>query len=283
METPRNTIAPRPAASDVCREVQTRAHHAPRGGAGAHRQGCRLRADDRERHSREERDLLGQHAVSSAEPLEVARRHVCDDRRRGCDDAAQARKLPGNARSRLDHERVRVIRCTEDRERHPDFVVQVPACGVHAPPGAERAGGQLLGRRLAVGAGDRDHRSPHRLAPPPRQSAEGLQRVVDREQAEPGNGRRTAPHDRRDGSPVAGRLQKIVRVEPLPPQSHEQVAGTERPRIRDYPGTRESRWHLDAQGLRDARAGPEAHRRALSSASRTITCSSNGSRVVPTT
>jgi len=94
----------------------------------------------------------------------------------------QGGDLTGLVGAHFQNHDLGIVRRIEERERHADAVVQIPACGVDRPAALHGGTGQVLGGRLPRGAGDADNRSSESLSAVPGQRAEGHQGVFHRVQ-----------------------------------------------------------------------------------------------------
>jgi hypothetical protein len=129
----------------------------------------------------------------------------------------------------LDHRGRVVVLETQQRQRHTDMIVEVAAGRVARPLLKEDRRDQLLGRGLAVAAGNRDHRDRELSAPRFGGALQRQQRVIDHDLRQP---KRQAARDHGAGrTACAGGRDEIVRVEVRTRQRHEQLAALERPGI----------------------------------------------------
>ena len=126
--------------------------------------------------------------------------------------------------------------CAEDRDRQPLLVVEAARVRRDAPVGADAAGGEVLGRRLADAAGDADHRARRAGARP---SAASVQQRRPRCRRPRSPGSRTAGVGRarrqvRAGPGVGRRRDELVAVA-LGHDRHEQLARRARAASRTTP------------------------------------------------
>ena len=178
-------------------------------------------------------------AVRRGLDVEVLERDARDHRDLRPHDRPQQRVLPRRAHAQLQHRRVRLVGPVEQRQRHPEVVVEV-ARGRNQPriPGPQHRVDHRPRRRLAVAPGHRHHRPRHPVPGRPRQRVQARQRVrhLDHRAARvrrrpPGlaqQRRRPARQRRRDEVvPVAGGHDR-----------HEQAARHRAPAVDEHAGDR---------------------------------------------
>jgi hypothetical protein len=122
---------------------------------------------------------------------------------------------------------------SEQGERQADVVVVV-ATGGEDRVGKSRlqnTGDHLLGRGLAVAAGDGDHRQRETAAPVGRECPQREPGVGDLDQRQRERAQRLGGiggHHRSDGTARLGGRDVLMTIETFPTQSHEQIAGSNR-------------------------------------------------------
>ena len=164
--------------------------------------------------------------VEGAQPLEMRGLYVGDDRRAGPGERREGAQLTGVVEAHL-HRRGAVLRAqAEQSKRHADVVVEVALRLEHGAQRGERGGQQLLGRRLAVGSGDRGHRKlePHAMGG--RESLQREQGVGHHEEvrdppAAPRSPPRSGDHRTRSAA-SEDVLNEVVAVESLSGQRDEE-------------------------------------------------------------
>ena len=118
-------------------------------------------------------------------------------------------------------------------ERDADVIVEIAARHQARTESREDRADQLLRRRLAVASHHADERDRERVSPMLGEAAQRDQRVVDpvdRDAFRHGQGPIT--DDQSCGSGSFREIEEVVRVEPIAPQRHEQVAFPDRARVR---------------------------------------------------
>ncbi len=189
---------------------------------------------------RHERALFGGHPLERAQPLQVGRADVGDDRDVRPADFGQARDLSRQAGAELEYGPLVARFETEEGQRDADLVVEV-ARGLQDRETARQDGGRHAARaRLAVGAGDRHDRGraaapmagrdvPERAGRVGHRDAGGLRAGAERraESFQPVRG-----HHNPAGRPVGKYLrQEAVTVVRLAVDGDEGLARRDRARV----------------------------------------------------
>ena len=191
-----------------------------------------IRVDDRRRAGRETLNHLAfgaRHTLQAAEALEVLRARIRDHADRRPCDAYQAGDLACPIGAHLhDREAMRGLE-TQHREGHADVVVEIAAGGEAAARLSENRCRHLLGRRLAVAAGDTHQRTGERLAPALRGALERRLRVRHDDLGELRG--LLLVHQRAGCAGRHGRAHEFVAVEARAVQRDEQLARRERARV----------------------------------------------------
>jgi hypothetical protein len=129
-----------------------------------------------------ETGLLLAHAVERAEELGVHRGDGRHDRHRRLRQRGQRGDLTAGVGADLQHRGLVLGAQAQQRQRQPPLVVERALRLEHVPARGHHAGGQLLGRRLAVAAGHGDHRDGEARAVERGQPAQRLRGVLDEHQ-----------------------------------------------------------------------------------------------------
>ncbi len=200
--------------------------------------------------------LGGGHVLDGADELKVHRRDVRDHADVRLGDARQLADLPGAAHGHLDHRDFRRALDLEQRERHPDLVVQVRGGGHGAGHRREQRPEDVLCGGLAGAAGDADHLDAGPAADGGGQALQRREAVVDDDARRGGRQSRrgTAADDHGRSASRQCLRGVLVAVEALALQPDEEVSrlqvaavGTDAPHLHAWVG----RLEAAAAGLRD--------------------------------
>ena len=126
----------------------------------------------------EQLGLRGGDRRERAQQLEVHGPDVDDDADVRLGDLGELGDLAAAAHRQLEHERLGAARRAEDRQRQADLGVEVLLAGDDPPVLAQHRREQVLRRRLARRAGDRDDLRAELAPPCARQPLQGGERVV---------------------------------------------------------------------------------------------------------
>ncbi len=126
----------------------------------------------------EQLGLRRRNRLQGAEQLEVDGPDVDDDADVGLGDRRQLGDLAGAAHRHLEHEHLGAGGGREDRQRQADLRVEVLRAGDHADVRGQHRREDVLRRRLAGRAGDRDDLGAERAAPGARQGLQPGERVL---------------------------------------------------------------------------------------------------------
>jgi hypothetical protein len=130
---------------------------------------------------------------------------------------------------------------------------------------AQDRGEHLLGGRLAVRAGDRDHHRSEALAPARPEPAQPAARLVDDEQRQRRRSRVVPIHHCAGGAALPCRFEEIMSIEVLAPDRDEQVRFREAAAVgRD---AAQARVGADEAGVGSDRCFTQAHHRPAQRAS----------------
>jgi hypothetical protein len=124
----------------------------------------------------------------------------------------------------------------KQRQRQADVVIQIALGGQHfGAADAQNRRAHFLDRGLAIAAGQADQRNVETRAPVGGQRAQRQPRVGHREQRQigmvGGTGGKLVRHQRADRALLQRRNDKIMAVEMLAANRHEQIADGDRARI----------------------------------------------------
>ena len=180
-------------------------------------------------HVAEQLGLCRGHIVQRAQELEVRRSDVRDHAHLGIDEPRQQVDLAGSAHAHFNYRCP--VPCLElqQRERHADMVVQVPLVLEHRSLLLQDGGDHLLGRGLAVAAGDADEGNRMLLAVHQGHLLEREERVLHGEdvlqpaQAVIAGLQGRAVHQRAPGALLDRIGNEIVAVETVALEGHEQT------------------------------------------------------------
>jgi hypothetical protein len=250
---------PEVVGAHVCSRPQAEAQDPRRGALGLGVHPCVVRVEHRHgvrAERRHEVTLLSRDLLAAAEELDVGGADVGDHAHRRPGDGGQARDLAAMVHAELHDDAVVAWIATQQRERKPELVVEIAGVLEARRRHAEDRGTHLLGRRLAVAAGDRDQRAVVARAVARRQRTERPRRVVGGEDGQIGCecvGQCAAAFDEEArGAALDGPHQVVVGVEVRPADRHEQLSGPDRARVDRH--SREARGRGAAQLLRAAPA-----------------------------
>ena len=156
------------------------------------------------------------------------RRYRGDHTDRGRGHGAQGGDLALLVGANLDHNGLVIGRQLEEGQRQPPLVVEGAFRLQHSPAGPEHRGDHLLRRRLAVGAGDRDHRDGEALTVVRGDVTEGSRRILHEDERHASRDRiGDVVHETR--GPATRRFRhEVVAVEPMALDGEECLADTER-------------------------------------------------------
>lgn len=231
--------------------------------------------------------VLARHGFHGVHEFEMLALRVVDQRHRRPGDVREVGDLAGMVHAHLHHGRLVRGPQAQQRERHADVVVEVALRGKggRTLPGAQHGCDHLRDGGLAVAARHADERQAPLRAPARSQRAERAQRVGH---LDAGQARGLQPRMRHGGhcARLARLGQKLVRVETLALERHEQVARRQRARVavhaHDERGTvaHEARAGHEGMHLRQGHHRPAVHAASLrsESASRACAMSENGWR-----
>ncbi len=236
---------------------------------------------------RDEVALLLGDRLARAQELDVRGADRRDHADRRVRDRCERRDLAAVVHAELDHERPVFRAAAQQRERKAELVVEVALRREARPELAQDRGAHLLGRGLAVAAGDRDDGAGEARAVTGGERAERARRVG---RDEHGNARARRHGVRALDEEAGGARGERVREEAVgivDLAANRDEEGAARQRARIDRRTRERGARIAA---RERRAGPlrdvahaegQAHRGRLTSARCASSRSSNGNRSRP--
>ena len=198
---------------------------------------------------------------------------VVDQHHRGLGNGGQLGNLAGVVHAQLQHRHAvmhfGVLAQPQHLQGQADVVVEVAGGGERrvALPGLQDGPQHLGDGGLAIAARDRDHGQPQAGAPAPRQLLQGQPGIGHLQARQATVGQATLGQRRRSAG--GARLgQKVMRVEALAAQGHEQVARLQAAAVAVHPQQRRGRV-APQQGLRQKRRRlAQAHQRQRHAAPR---------------
>ncbi len=241
-------------------------------------------------HVPQDLQLFLQHALQRAELLQVALAHGGDDRDVGAGDPGEGRDLAGLVGAQLEDHDLGVVGDGEEREGHPDAVVQVALGGVDPARRREGRRRHVLRGGLARRSGDGDDGRLQGLPAMCGETAEGHEGVVDGVQSgrrrEAGGGVR---HHGAQGATGEGVGHEVVAVEALADEGDVEVSLADRSGVGGDAGVLDAllgERRPEPQGAAHPLVGPHEVGHAApdpASACRTMDASSKGCFSVPIT
>jgi len=163
--------------------------------------------------------------LARAEHPEMGRAHIQHDSDIGLHERDQVGDVTLSPHAHLEHEVAGLLIRRQDGERETHLGVEGATSGDRRTISGEDAGDEVLGARLAAGAGDRHDSACQTVTPVPRcQQSEGLHWVRDddaRQVLTIGIGHRSCTEDQ-DGSGGHGSGSEVMTVDALAHDRHEQ-------------------------------------------------------------
>ena len=232
----------RAARGDIGPVVEAEIHHRCAGGARGCTPDVRVRVagvDDcgPARAQREDRvRMLGGDLLHAGHELLMFALCIVDDRDRRLRDRAQVPCLAAMVHAEFDDGRAMRVPQSEQCQRQPDGVVEIPLRDQHAriaEMGAEDRRGHFLDGRLAVAAHDDRQRDVELRPPEACETSEREQRIRDGDQVALHRRCAIGGDQSRGGALRQRRGNELVTVEMLALQRDEQIAGFKRAAVGD--------------------------------------------------
>ncbi len=184
--------------------------------------------------NREQFALRRGDVVEGVEVLQVHRPDVCHQADVGIGHLRQFRDLAGGTHRQFEHDVLGVSRTGQQGERHAEVVVEVAQGAVNLVSGRQAGGEELLRRRLAIAAGDRQPaRRCDVAAQPAAASTHRRACVVDLDHPRRCSfGVTELPGDHRHLGPALGRVgEEAMAVGPRALEGEERPTGSQHPRV----------------------------------------------------